>query len=177
MGSSTNKVQERLLRKGRPVEPNFIGTEKLYRRVSMKDVDLDEHAPQAVLSSAFSEGWPQLSFNRSKFSEAGDVKYPTQQYWYCGAASIQVRHVPPGLRIEEGYVHIFLEILHQPLDENYSHSVVRSFAGPDHKDKEPQKVVYTKLRDLLASASLVEVPPKDFGDVYKDWAPPTWSTG
>src|SRR5437762_13892153 len=70
--TSRNNPPRRLLRRGRPVVPQFSPREKLYRRFQKKDLINGEIAPSALMFPSTGEQTGQ-SVNRSKFSRPEDV--------------------------------------------------------------------------------------------------------
>ncbi len=136
------ELPERLLSKGRPVDPVFDPEEYLYRRLRALDIDPDGRIEPTSLES------PDFSVNRSKYCEPEDVILPHPS---CGIASFTVVDIPESFRSVENIEYRF-SIEHDPLEDNYAHSEIRSYKdGQRLAPKKPPKSIRTRFRLALAS--------------------------
>ena len=136
------EVPGTLLRRGRPVDPVFERGEPLYRRLRAFDVDADGRVEPTSLES------PDFSVNRGKYSEPGDVILLHPR---CGIASFLVVDVPE-LLVSGDDVEYRFAVEHDPLDDNYAHSEVRTYRGRRRlAPKKAPKSVRTRFRLALAA--------------------------
>ncbi len=144
-------LPERLLRRGRPVDPVFDPGESLYRRLRVTDVDPDGRIEPTSLRS------PDFSVNRAKYSEPDDVVLFQPN---CGIASFTVADVPELLLSKEKVEYRF-SVEHDPLADNYSHSEVRSYVGSRRlAPRKPPKAIRTLFRLTLVSKMKIVRNPK-----------------
>lgn len=87
------EIPEHLLRRGRPVDPEFAPNERLFRAVARRDLTADGF----LLPTAFE--FPDFSVNREKYSEPGDVILLRPAH---GIAAFGVQDVPDELEGPEG---------------------------------------------------------------------------
>lgn len=142
---------ERLLRRGRPVDPVFEPEERLYRRLRVIDVDLEGRIEPTSLES------PDFSVNRGKYSEPADVILSDSSH---GIASFTVADVPESLLSAEE-IEFQFSVEHDPLDDNYSHSEVRSYksGGRLGPRKKPPKAIKTLFRlSLVPKMEILREP-------------------
>lgn len=145
------ELPDRLLRRGRPVDPVFDPGEHLYRRLRAVDIDQDGRVEPTSLES------PDFSVNRSKYSEPDDVVISHPR---CGIAAFTVEEVPRSL-LSGGDIEYRFSVEHDPLDDDYAHSEVRSYKdGKRLAPKKSPKAVRTKFRLILASKMRVLREPK-----------------
>jgi hypothetical protein len=141
----------RLLCNGRPVDPDFSGTEKLYFRLPLLQLDEEQ------LDSLPTGKVPSLPFsvNREKYSNPNDVVlgYPD---W--GIAMIRVQDIPPSLSGFE------FRVRHLPVDDddanNYSHAEVKAFQdGKEVDHKNIPKSVKIAFRTVLSRRAKIFKQP------------------
>ncbi len=136
------EIPERLMRRRRPDDPVFDRGEQLFRRLSLGDVDAAGHVEPSSLQS------PDFSVNRGKYSEPDDVVLLHPK---CGIGQFVVADVPESLRSGEG-VEFQFSVEHAPMDDNYSHSEIRSYNhGIRLAPKKPAKSIRTLFRLALVS--------------------------
>lgn len=127
------EVPERLKRRGRPVDQEFSGDERLFRRVT-------PHHPTDADGFVLPPGvpLPDLSVNREKYSEPADVLigYPDA----VGVAAAAVSDIPAEI---EGFE---FRPVHDPEEENYSHTEVRTFQEGKHLKRKPPSSVRKAFR-------------------------------
>ncbi len=144
------EVPDRLLRKGRPVDPEFDRQEPLYRRLRLVDVDPEGRVEPTSLES------PDFSVNRGKYSVPGDVLVFHPR---CGIAAFVAGDVPERL-LSGNAVEFEFHVEHDSLDDNYAHSEVRTYRDQTRlAPKKSPKSVRTKFRlALAAKMRVLEVP-------------------
>jgi len=137
----TANVPERLRRQGRPVDPHFHPTERLFLRVAQANLAADGILLPAAIR------FPDFSVNREKYSEPHDVILfdPT-----AGIACFKVEDIPSDLSSEHGPCHQFL-VEHVPEDDNYAHSEVRTYRGGERPSRVKSKTMKTRFRNALFS--------------------------
>lgn len=127
------EIPERLKRRGREADQEFSLGERLFRRVT----------PRHPLDS---EGFvlppgvplPDLSVNREKYSEPEDVLigYPDA----IGVAAAVVGDIPAEI---EGYE---FRAVHDPEEDNYSHTEIRTFRNEKRVRRKPPSLVRKAFR-------------------------------
>jgi hypothetical protein len=142
-----------MLRQGRPVDSKFDVTEKLYRRCV--DREVREGRP-FVDQIPF---YPAMSVNRSKFSKPHDVLYP-DYFDTCGVLSFTVGDIPEPYQIEGGARYEW-KPEHDPLEENYSHTEVRTYRDGafDRNHQIGSKLVKKYFRECLRRRARIEIVP------------------
>ncbi len=144
-----------MLRQGRPVDSTFQPEEKLYRRC------ISDHVlKKRVLPEAFR--FPDFSVNRGKYSEPEDVLVSSAGNFGDYAIvvfrvdAIPVRLPSPG-RIEYEF-----RVYHDPQDENYAHSEVRTLKNGVHsRTLDVNKTVKKTFRQMLSDRAEVLKLPDD----------------
>ncbi|MBW4444358.1 MAG: hypothetical protein KME10_24695 [Plectolyngbya sp. WJT66-NPBG17] len=140
-----------MYRAGRHVDPEFEDDELLYNRCQALHV-----AEQRLLPTGIK--FPDWSVNRSKYSEPDDVLIPTYLDW--GIVEFQVDSVPKKLE-SLGNVVFEFKVEHDPVDDNYSHSEVRTYKeGIHHKNVEVNKTVKKQFRQMLSDRTRLIRSPK-----------------
>lgn len=143
-----------MFRNGRPLDPVFEPTEDLYLRCSAEHVDVEQkHAlPLAVT-------FTNQSVNRGKYSKPEWVLVPRWFDW--GIAAFTVQDVPESLS-SEGKVRYDFKVEHDPLEDNYAHSEIRTYKGGRYEPDAGKKVTkQVKLRfrtSLCEKARLIRLP-------------------
>ena len=115
----------RMYRNGRPVDPDFLATEKLFFRCRLDSVD--ERGQMTPAGIRF----PDQSVNREKYSRCTDVLLPdgspqSTKWLLYGVAVIQVEDLPAEMRLPDGVACRF-SVEHEPCDDNYAHSELRVY--------------------------------------------------
>lgn len=152
-------LPNRLIRDGRDVDDNFEPREKLYHRFNKLQQS------EGVLYPA-SIRFPDFSVNRGKYSEPNDVllyDYPSVIDW--GVASFKVEDIPPPHTTGEGTEYettYSFAVKHVPIEENYSHSEVRTYKNGNYsKDMEVgSKKVKLRFRIYLGNRISIEKEPE-----------------
>lgn len=134
-----------MFRRGRPVDPAFAPTERLYRRFRVilytedGEVDLEPVLAQALT-------FPGISVNRSKYSLQFDVLYPRN----CseGVLVFPVSAIPAALHLPAKPTRAFsFWPEHVPCDGNYAHSEIRAGENGQVLDpKQPPPSIRTSFR-------------------------------
>lgn len=102
--------------------------------------------------------FPDWSVNRSKYSEPDDVLIPSYLDW--GIAEFQVESVPKKME-SPGNVVFEFKVEHDPVDDNYSHSEVRTYKeGTHHKNIDVNKTVKKQFRQMLSDRTRLIRSPK-----------------
>jgi hypothetical protein len=152
------EIPERLRRLGRPVDPNFSAAEKLFRRIPPR---LDHIVDGKLLPPAIK--FPDFSVNREKYSQPADVLLGVdpdgaiRTYPDHGIAAFEVGDVPLELKANDGEVYTF-KVLHEPLDENYSHSEVRTYVDGNRSQRVPQTIKSIFRSTLFAKIVVLKQP-------------------
>lgn len=151
MSSSETNRPERMFRRGRPADENFGREEKLYYRCQAQHVDGQRLLPQAIR-------FPNFSVNRSKYSEPEDVLIPSYQDW--GISMFSVGDIPEPESTDEN-THYSWRVTHDPLEDNYAHSEVRTFKNNIYTDKlQVPKTIKKKFRQILSERITIIHQPK-----------------
>lgn len=137
------EIPSRLLRQGRALDPDFLPSERLFRRGRPSALD-DDPLFESVIT------FPDFSVNREKYSLPKDVilGYPGFRVF-----AFRVQDIPPSF--DEGDRSFNFRVEHVPKDDNYAHSEVRTYCGGERISKKPPKTVRTKFRLQLAKAMQV----------------------
>lgn len=144
------------MRNGRPEFQSFAADERLYWRVAPEMCPQDEGDADWRPSVA-AVRFPDMSVNRSRFSEPADVRIPNWRTW--GVSSFAVEDVPPAVRTDEKTVYEFLPI-HDPEETNYAHSEVRTLKnGGYSRDLKVAPTVKMQFRLHLRERLRLELPP------------------
>lgn len=150
---SENKLPDDMYRKGRPVDPVFQEDECLYIRIS----GVDNHKKPNLLSITFNE----QSANRSKYSEIEWVLLPNWTNW--GIISIRVKNVQIKLRTE-GNNTFSCDAVHVPLEDNYSHSEIRTSMNGEFRPRKKinNKYIKQQIRTrLIECCEVLKLPDKE----------------
>ena len=141
-------IPDEMRRKARPVDPNFSPDEDLYIR--FQNLDGEKINPLDIR-------YPDQSVNRSKYSQPEWVLLPKFEDWGYGA--FEVRDVPPSITSETNVTH-YLAVEHVPLDENYSHSEVRSYKNGKRVKQKQRKVGLLFRVRISQRARVLKKPSK-----------------
>jgi hypothetical protein len=139
---SPRECPERLLRSGRPVDPDFAPAESLYLRYSVQHFLNGELTTNAIRF--------RQSVNRGKYSVAEDVLFSeTGEYDGLGVLELSVSFIPDRIEPTNGPAYVFF-MHHEPIEANYSHSEIWS----DNEVRtgtcrEPSKTVKIEFRMRL----------------------------
>jgi hypothetical protein len=130
-----------MMRRNRPLDDDFQPEHRLYYRIELHDELEGNHLDPQKIRAAF-----DISVNWSKYSKPWDVIFGTPA---SGIASVLVRDIfvdlPLDLASQQREVrkpHLYRPV-HEPYEDNYSHSVIAVF-------KDGARV--TKSRDIGAMA-------------------------
>lgn len=108
-------IPDEMRRKGRSSDPVFSLQENLYirfRKMLGKTVN-----PSNIK-------YDGQSVNRSKYSKPQWVLYPIYLHW--GYGSFKVKDIPDDIKTPDNKI-IEFRTLHEPVEENYSHSAIYPF--------------------------------------------------
>lgn len=150
-----DKTHIRLLRKDRPVDPEFRAEERLFRRCSVLEIENGKLAPSAV-------AFPDFSCNREKYCEPTDVLYPSWPDF--GVVEFRVcdvpRSVPPEYCLNTKVTYSF-GVEHVPEVENFAHSEVRLYKDwIFNRKNEPTSIIKKWFRGELSLRTKVILQPK-----------------
>lgn len=152
MSSSKDNRPERMYRDGRPVDDNFDDNEHLYNRFKKEFIDQGKFSPMGVK-------FPDWSVNREKYSDPEDVLIPDFLDW--GIAQFKVSDIPNTVPSPpQSDVKYTFKVKHDPAEDNYSHSEVRSYKNEEHTRKiEVNKTVKKFFRQLIAEKTVIIKQP------------------
>lgn len=127
------EIPERLRRRGRAAVQEFSSDERLFRRVT-------PHHPLDSEGFVLPPGvpLPDLSVNREKYSEPEDVLIGHPDA--VGIAAAVVGDIPAEI---DGYE--FLPV-HDPQEDNYSHTEIRTFRDGKRLRRKPPNLVRKEFR-------------------------------
>jgi hypothetical protein len=138
-------------RNGRPVDPIFNGSEKLFRRFR------SEHIASGTFTGvglSFKDDAP--SVNRQKYSFPDDVLFTEGgEYANWGVISLRVRDIPSEL--PDGSPRYRIGPRHDPLEDNYAHSGIHCEGIPAQGYVEPSPAVRKILRATLGQRIKIEI--------------------
>lgn len=151
MSSSEVNIPERLLRQGRIVDRQFDSSERLYHRCQLRHIDSERLLPEAIR-------FPNFSVNRSKYSEPEDVLLPNYQDW--GIAAFEVIDIPESQSTDTNTEYSW-RVEHDPLDENYAHSEVRTFKNSVYTENlKVPTTIKKEFRQILSDRARVIHKPR-----------------
>jgi hypothetical protein len=139
-----------MYRSGRPVDMNFDDNENLYNRFRKEYLAEGKFLPTGIK-------FPDWSVNREKYSEPEDVLIPDFHEW--GIAQFKVGDVPDTLP-SPGDIKFDFKVEHDPVEDNYSHSEVRSYKNGQHTRKiEVNRTVKKTFRQILSEKIVIVKEP------------------
>jgi hypothetical protein len=148
-----------MYRNGRPVDPGFLATERLFFRCRLDSLDGSGRIKPAEIH------FPDQSVNREKYSRRTDVLLPdgsprSKDWLLHGVAEVEVRDLPPETR-SAGDVAYQFKVEHDPMDDNYAHSELRVYKDKQRETdkKRINAVVKKQYRTELALRTRVVVQP------------------
>jgi hypothetical protein len=144
-------IPQEMLRNGRPIDPIFLPDEALYIRFDQIENEIVH--PACIRA-------PVQSVNRSKYSKPEWVllaKYPQFLKW--GYGSFKVSDIPESITSDTGVTHGF-KIEHEPLEDNYSHSEVRSYKNGKIV-KRKNDAIRLKYRVILSQKIIILKTPEN----------------
>jgi hypothetical protein len=137
-------------RNGRPADPVFALTEKLFRRYKR------QHIVGATFSGVGLSFKDAPSLNREKFSRPQDVLFSeADEFANWGVLSFQVQHIPLSLPPEHPLYNLFPK--HTPLEDNYSHTELYCVGTRSADYVEPAPAVRKLLRAAISQRITVEI--------------------
>ncbi len=143
---------ERMKRQGRPIDPEFLPAEKLFRRYQRT------HIVDGVFTGVGLSFDDAPSVNRGKYSEAGDVLFSeTEEFAGWGALSWQVQQIPTSLPEPPAQPRFTIDPQHVPLEDNYAHSEIHSARVNTDAYCEPDKGIRKSLRATLGQRATIEI--------------------
>lgn len=137
----------------RGVDLSFDPAELLYHRFpGTVNSGMDAYIDQIAF-------YPDMSTNRSRYSEAGDVLYPSY-FETHGVLSLRVSDVPGEIRSPGGPRYHWAAV-HCPEPDNYAHTEVRTYRdGEFSRDLRITSAVVKKVfRSKLLSVVAVAIAP------------------
>jgi hypothetical protein len=140
-----SEVSSRLLQQGRAPDPEFQPSERLFRRIPPSALE-DDHPPEASIT------FPDFSVNREKYSHPEDVLIGYPEF---GILTFQVRDVPARVSIDVRVFTFCVE--HDPKEDNYAHSEVRTYCDGKRGVKPPRSV-RTEFRLQLGKVAHLQPP-------------------
>ena len=142
-----------MYRNGRLIDPFFDEDELLYNRCLSEHVYREQLLPTGIR-------FPDWSVNRAKYSEPEDVLVPNFQDW--GIAQFEVRNIPKSLiSPAPGNVKFDFKVEHDPLNDNYSHSEVRTYKNGHHsKNLNVSTTVKKEFRQMLSEKTVLILTPQ-----------------
>ncbi len=139
-----------MYRAGRPVDMNFDDNEKLYNRFKQEFLAEGKFLPTGIK-------FPDWSVNREKYSEPEDVLIPDYLEW--GISQFNVSDVPNTLT-STGDIKFDFKVEHDPVEDNYSHSEVRSYKNGQHNKKiDVNNAVKKRFRQILSEKIVIIKQP------------------
>jgi hypothetical protein len=143
-----------MLRRGRGPDPDgFAEDESLYRAFEPDAIEGQTVAIDAI-------ELPDLSVNRGKHGPPGWLLL-LDRFEGCGVAEFHVRDFPKEL-LHNGQPRYTFDIIHDPTDNNYPHSVIRAFDNGVHiTDENKHRLepdVHLRWRNRLRQRIRVRIP-------------------
>ena len=135
-----------MYRNGRPIDPDFLPTEKIYRWFTKEQV-----VGNCVPAASFK--FPDCSVNRSKYGPAEWVIIDCPKR---GIAAVQVQYVPVVLLAGDGRQFEF-QVTHVPCEDNYPHSEIRVFLEKSHYQRDVPQGVKKAFRLKIARIGQVQI--------------------
>lgn len=146
-------------RNGREIDPEFASDEKLFRRCPA-----DRQGEQIKAGEVHIDRipfYPDMSVNRSKYSEPKDVLYP-DFFQTFGVFSFRVEQIPDAISDDTGN-HFEWKPIHVPEENNYGHSELRTFKNGefDRRLEIRNKRIKKLFREILSDVAIIEIYPGD----------------
>lgn len=151
-----------MFRNGRDVVPNFDPDEVLYHRTDREFIEPDGTVDAMHISFRF----PDLSSNRSRFSEPWYVLYPRSEYGKMAVIKCGCADIPKSVQGDgkDSPVHE-IRPEHDPLDDNYGHCETRIYKGGKRLTRPNQLKDGPKARLRLAFSQIMTLARKS-GEQY-----------
>lgn len=146
------EVPERLRTPGRHPVPHFELDELLFRRSPPKFISQGRIEIDSI-------PLPDMSVNRSKFSEPGDLLI-CDDFIGWAVIGFTVGSIPPSI-LDQGVFEYTFRPIHKPVRNNYSHSEVQVFLDGKHigeKSRIPPEV-HLRFRRRLAADARIMISP------------------
>lgn len=141
-----------MYRCGRPVDPEFEPAERLFMRASPDQFDDRDR----LLFSAIRV--PNQSVNRERYSEPEWVRLPDPAWAAMSVAAIEVQELPEPWQRNTDVV-FATNVVHDPLEENYSHSEIRIHKNGEYSENlRFSKGTKLKLRARIAERAVLLLP-------------------
>lgn len=152
---SDGEREQRMQRRSRRPDPEFLPGELLYLRCANSNLDPTDNKRLFADQIKF---YPDQSVNRGKYSEQEDVLYPN--YLKFGIARFQVQHIPSELKSDGGILFQW-RMEHRPVEENYAHSEIWTHKSGEHiTNAELPKGIKKQFRQILSEGAEVIEQPK-----------------
>jgi hypothetical protein len=137
-------------RNGRPEDPVFGGSEKLFRRYK------SEHIVNGSFTGVGLSFKNAPSLNRENYSEPKDVLFSeTDEFANWGVVSFRVQEIPSPLPPDNPRYNVSPK--HIPLEDNYAHTEVHCEGIPAAGYVEPTPAIRKFLRATLGQRIRVEI--------------------
>jgi len=148
-----------MYRAGRPIDPDFLVSEKLFFRCMLDWIDERGRIKPAGIH------FPDQSVNREKYSRCTDVLLPdgsqrSKAWVLWGVVVIRVEDLPPETR-SAGDIAYRFTVEHDPLEDNYGHSELRVYKDGQRESNKKKigSLVKKEYRTKLALRTRVIVQP------------------
>lgn len=141
-----------MLRNGRGIDSGFKPRHLLFHRCKKDDVKAGRLLPDAI-------SYKNTSCNWSKYCWPWDVifEHPGQ-----GIAMFFVRHLPTNLPThrDEFMKEYSYKPAHDPLEDNYSHTEIRTFKeGVEMPKPKPSEEAKKEFRTIMSNMSFIVLDP------------------
>ncbi|MTJ22697.1 hypothetical protein FJR06_15770 [Dolichospermum sp. UHCC 0352] len=146
MSSYKDNRPQKMYRMSHPVDMSFDENEKLYNRCQKEHINGERLLPTGIK-------FPDWSVNREKYSDPEDVLVPNFFDW--GIAQFKVSDVPEQIE-SPGNIKYDFRVEHDPTEDNYAHSEVRTYKDGNHSKKlEVNKTVKKLFRQMLSEKTVI----------------------
>jgi hypothetical protein len=141
-----------MFRNGRNTVPDFDREEVLYHRIDKEFIQPDGSVDAIHITFRF----PDLSSNRSKFSEPWYVLYPRSEFGKMAVIKCRYADIPESVRGDgkDSPVHD-IKAEHDPQDDNYGHCETRIYKGEKRLTRPNQLKDSPKARLRLAFSQIM----------------------
>jgi hypothetical protein len=147
-----------MYRNGRPIVPDFDPGELFYHRIQPGFVQEDGSIDPVHISSL---QCPDISSNRSRFSEPWFVLYPRARYGGWAVYKFQTTDLPEVVQADAPGATVYsVKTEHDPEDDNYGHCETRVYRGDEKMaSSNVNRNAKNKLRLSLARALKIARKP------------------
>jgi hypothetical protein len=146
------RLPDYMLRRNRPLDQDFEPEEELFRAFGADDLEGDRVAIDAI-------ELPDMSVNREKYGPPESLLYLDMWVGH-GVAGFKVKDIPPEM-LHRGTRRFTFQVVHDPTENNYPHSVIQAFEGGTHiqlpTDLDPE--LHLRWRRLMQMRMKVRIQP------------------